>query len=56
VPELYRELVELVGQHTDIALLEPIDPRACEADRQLAQGDARAACRDALERSLASPA
>ncbi len=51
VPELYRELVELVGRHADVALLEPIDPQACEADRQLAQGDARAACRDALTRS-----
>jgi carboxylate-amine ligase len=56
VPELYRELVELVGPHADAALLHPIDPRACEADGQLALGDARAACRDALRRSLASPA
>jgi gamma-glutamyl:cysteine ligase YbdK (ATP-grasp superfamily) len=56
VPELYRELVELVGPHADAALLHPIDPQACEADGQLALGDARAACRDALERSIPSPA
>jgi carboxylate-amine ligase len=56
VPELYLELLELVAPHADLSLLEPIDPSTCEADRQLAQGDARAACRDALRRSLASPA
>jgi len=56
VPELYGELLELVGPHADLALLEPIDPSVCEADRQLAAGDPLEACRDALRRSLASPA
>ena len=56
VPELYGELLELIGPHADLSLLGPIDPSACEADRQLAAGDPLAACRDAVRRSLASPA
>jgi carboxylate-amine ligase len=54
--ELYNELLALIEPHADLSLLEPIDPSTCEADVQLAGGDARAACRDALRRSLASPA
>lgn len=56
VPELYRELVERIEPHVDSALLGPIDPTTCEAYLQLAQGDPRAASRDALMRSLRSPA
>jgi carboxylate-amine ligase len=56
VPELYEELLERVAPHADLALVEPIDPSFCEADRQLAAGDPIGACRDALRRSLASRA
>lgn len=54
--DLYRELVGLLAPHADAELLRAIDPSSCEADRQLAAGDARAACRDLVGRSLASPA
>jgi carboxylate-amine ligase len=53
--ELFGELRELVAPHADLELLEPLDGVFCEADLQLAAGDPHAACRDAVERSLASP-
>ena len=56
VPRLLDELLERVAPHTDDGLLAPLDGGSCEADLQLAAGDPRAACADALERSLASPA
>ncbi len=47
VPELHADLLELVRPAADrlgtLALLEEIDPSSCEADAQLAAGDARAA-------------
>ena len=59
---LGRELLELVEPAArdlgSSGLLSPLDPDACEADRQLAVGTAdgvRAVCRDLVERSLASP-
>jgi gamma-glutamyl:cysteine ligase YbdK (ATP-grasp superfamily) len=56
VTELYEELRELVAPHAEEDLLAAIDPGTCEADQLLACGDAMEACRDALSRSLASPA
>lgn len=56
VPELYAELIERLGPFLDDALLAPLDPAHSEAERQLAAGDPRAACADAVERSLASRA
>ncbi len=53
--ELFAELCELVSPHAEHDLLEPLDGSTCEADIQLAAGDPRAACADAIERSLASP-
>lgn len=53
--ELLAELRELVSDHADPDLLEPVDGASCEADLQLAAGDGFAACADAVERSLASP-
>ena len=55
VTELYEELRELVAPHAEEDLLASIDPARCEADQLLACGDAMAACRDAVVRSLASP-
>jgi glutamate---cysteine ligase / carboxylate-amine ligase len=54
--ELFAELRGLVSRHADLDLLEPLDGLSCEADLQLAAGDPLAACADAVERSLASPA
>lgn len=55
--DLGRELLELVAPAADelgtTALLEALDPDACEADRQLELG-AHAACADLVERSLPS--
>ncbi|HET9674641.1 MAG TPA: YbdK family carboxylate-amine ligase [Gaiellaceae bacterium] len=56
VPELFDDLLERIGPHADERLLAPLDASSCEADRQLEAGDPRAACADAVERSLASPA
>jgi glutamate---cysteine ligase / carboxylate-amine ligase len=56
VPELYAELVERLGPFLEGGLLAPLDPAHSEAERQLAAGDPRAACADAVERSLASRA
>jgi len=56
VPELYGELLERLGPFLDDGLLAPLDPAHSEAERQLAAGDPRAACADAVERSLASRA
>jgi carboxylate-amine ligase len=56
VPELYGELLELIRPHADLALLASLDPAFCEADRQLAADDPLTACRDALRRSVPSPA
>ena len=53
--ELFAELRELVAPVADLELLAPLDGASCEADLQLAAGDPQAACRDAVERSLASP-
>jgi carboxylate-amine ligase len=53
--ELFGELRALVSPFADLELLEPLDGVSCEADLQLAAGDSRAACADAVERSLASP-
>jgi carboxylate-amine ligase len=56
VPELWRELLELVGpaaqQLGTLALLETLDPSACEADLQIAAADPRAAAADLVTRSL----
>jgi carboxylate-amine ligase len=54
--ELFAELRGLVSGHADLDLLQPLDGLSCEADLQLAAGDPLAACADAVERSLASPA
>ena len=60
VPELYRELLDRLGPTIEelgvTRLLEPLDPERCEAELQLAAGDARAAADDLVRRSLASPA
>jgi glutamate---cysteine ligase / carboxylate-amine ligase len=56
VPELYAELRERLAPYADERLLAALDPAHSEAERQLAAGDPRAACADAVERSLASPA
>ena len=56
VPVLYAELLERLGSFPDHGLLAPFDPAHSEAQRQLAAGDPRAACADAVERSLAPPA
>jgi carboxylate-amine ligase len=53
--ELFVELRELVAPYADLKLMEPLEGASCEADLQLATGDPRAACADAVERSLASP-
>jgi carboxylate-amine ligase len=53
VPELFRELVELVSP--DPELIEPLRPTSCEADWQLAAGDPATACTEIVGRSLASP-
>ena len=56
VPDLYRELLELVGPHADRELLDGLDPTRCEADLQAAADDARGACDLLVRRSVASPA
>ena len=56
--ELFGDLVELVSPAADrlggTELLEELDGGACEADLQLAAGDARAAAQDVVRRSLES--
>ena len=61
VPELTEELLELVAPAAEELgsrdLLAPLDPRRCEAQRQLEVGRAgglRAVCADVVERSLPS--
>ena len=56
MPELYAELRERLAPYADERKLVPLDPSRSEAERQLAAGDPRAACADAVERSIASPA
>jgi carboxylate-amine ligase len=51
-PRLLEELLDRIAPHTDEGLLGPLDGASCEADLQLAAGDPRAACVDALERSF----
>jgi carboxylate-amine ligase len=53
VPELYRELVELV--RPDPELIAPLQATSCEAEWQLAAGDPASACAEIVARSLASP-
>jgi carboxylate-amine ligase len=53
VPELYRELVELVQPDAD--LIAPLEPTSCEAEWQLASRDPATACRDIVQRSVPSP-
>jgi carboxylate-amine ligase len=62
VDDLAAELLQLVGPFADglgsAALLAPLDPSACEGDRQLEVARAHglaAGCVDIVERSLASP-
>jgi carboxylate-amine ligase len=56
VPELWAELLELVGPAAQrlgtLALLETLDPTACEGDVQLAAADPRAAAAGLVARSL----
>jgi carboxylate-amine ligase len=56
VPELWRELLDLVGpaaqQLGTLALLESLDPTACEADLQIAAAEPGAAAADLVARSL----
>jgi gamma-glutamyl:cysteine ligase YbdK (ATP-grasp superfamily) len=56
VPDLYAELRQRLAPYADERLLAPLDPARSEAQRQLEAGDPRAACADAVERSLASRA
>lgn len=50
VPELFRELVELVNP--DPQLIAPLQPTTCEGDWQLAAGDPASACAEIVDRSL----
>jgi carboxylate-amine ligase len=56
VPELWRELLELVGPAAQrlgtLALLESLDPSTCEGATQLAAADPHAAAADLVARSL----
>ena len=56
VPDLYAELLDLVGPFADGDLVGALDPARCEADLQAAAEDARAACDLLVRRSVASPA